>query len=361
MNTLSQTYASAWHFDMPELLKKPIVYHTLFWLVYFGFNVLRWGAYFDDYVYSLQSNTLGFSIHILLSYYSAYFLMPFFFPKKQFFQYFLALFAGVLLMTFVKISLHYYIVSPLIWRESLQPQTELFGLNHIITVMLGELYVIGITTSIKLGMDWVRSQKRTQELENQTLETELNFLKSQIQPHFFFNTLNNLYSLTLLKSDLAPEVVLKLSELMSYVLYDSRSKSISLFKEISYLQHYIDLERLRFDNRLEVNMEISGEIEGKQIPPLILLTFLENTFKHGVNLQTGDLEVNIRLSVENDSLVFEIENPLPPKQTPNPFKNGGIGLNNVRRRLELLFQKRYELDIKQEHERYKVRLKMPSP
>jgi len=266
---------------------------------------------------------------------------------------------AILSMSFVKITLHYYLVDHVIWRESLKPQSELFGINHVFTVMIGELYVIGLTTAIKLGKDWFQEQKRNRDLEKKNLETELDFLKSQIQPHFFFNTLNNLYALTLVKSDLAPDIVLKLSELMSYVLYDARSKKVALIKEIGYLQHYLDLESLRFGNRLEINFDIEGNIEGKQIPPLILLTFLENMFKHGVNHHAGTIEVSISLKIENNSLTFATENPTT--HTPSvQAEKSGIGLKNIRRRLDLLFPQTYTLHIGQEKDLYKVKLTMPT-
>jgi two-component system, LytTR family, sensor kinase len=148
---------------------------------------------------------------------------------------------------------------------------------------------------------------------------------------------------------------------MSYVLYDSRSAKVSLIKEITYLQNYIDLEKLRFGNRLELDFDISGQIEEIHVPPLLLLPFLENTFKHGVNLKTGKVDVRIRLTIDKNQLSFEIENPMPPLQINSTIKPsiGGIGLSNVQRRLDLLYPNRYELKIGQEGDIFRVSLLIP--
>jgi LytS/YehU family sensor histidine kinase len=141
------------------------------------------------------------------------------------------------------------------------------------------------------------------------LKNELEFLKSQIQPHFFFNTLNNLYSLTLKKSDLAPEVVVKLSDLMSYMLYESDSLETTLRKEVEHIKNYLDLEGLRFGKRLHLNFDIIGEVDKKKIPPLLLLPFIENAFKHGTSHETGEIHLKIELNILHDKLVFGVTNP----------------------------------------------------
>ena len=348
------------------LLKKPMVYHCIFWLLYFTFNTVRWGHYFQDYAYSLKSNLVEYPIHIVLVYFHLYYILPRFIPSQKYLKYFLVLFAAILIMSLLRIIITYELVTPVVWRESAREE-NLFGFNYILAVSLGELYVVGFTTAIYMTIDWVRYQKRIREIEKQKFETELDFLKSQLNPHFFFNTLNNIYSLTLEKSDMAPEVVIKLSELMNYMLYEaSNTRKASLFKEIIHLQNYIDLERLRFGSRLDLEFNISGEIEGRVISPLILLPFVENTFKHGVNNKLRQIKIDINLEVKENKLIFEVENFKLKEQEGNNFPTlnnhtyqGGIGLKNTRRRLDLLFEKDYTLDIKDEEDRFKVTLKIP--
>jgi LytS/YehU family sensor histidine kinase len=205
--------------------------------------------------------------------------------------------------------------------------------------------------------DTLINQQLQKEREKHYLETELKFLRAQIQPHFFFNTLNNIYSLTLKKSDEAPEVVLKLSDLMSYMLYESTAPLVPLAKEIDYLHNYLDIEQLRFGNRITIHFTIEGNTTGVQIPPMILILFLENSFKHGVKNTISHILLRIRLKVEADHLFFHVENPAPEEEKDVNAK--GIGLQNVRRRLDLLYGDRYTLEIREANKVFAVILKMP--
>jgi LytS/YehU family sensor histidine kinase len=230
--------------------------------------------------------------------------------------------------------------------------------------MTREIYLMGFTTAIKLAKDWIQNQQhlayisqQMKEKEKQYLEAELNFLRSQIQPHFFFNTLNNLYSLTLKKSDQAPEVVLKLSDLMSYMLYESNTPKISLNKEITYLQNYLDLEKLRFGRRLHVSFEIEGQIADVCVPPLIFILFVENSFKHGAKNIVNKIQIDISLKVEDEFLFFRVQNPVSVIDA-TPLSTG-IGLKNVRRRLELLYADNYNLETVRKENEYIVSLKIP--
>ena len=218
--------------------------------------------------------------------------------------------------------------------------------------------VFGMTTGIKLTKDWIGHQEKIKDLEKQNLKNELEFLKSQIQPHFFFNTLNNLYSLTLKKSDLAPEVVVKLSDLMSYMLYESDSLETTLRKEVEHIKNYLDLEGLRFGKRLHLNFDIIGEVDKKKIPPLLLLPFIENAFKHGTSHETGEIHLKIELNILHDKLVFGVTNPRFENQSSRK-KHKGLGLKNVQRRLDLLYGKNYKLQILPTAKEYSISLELP--
>ncbi len=362
-------FSGKWHFVIAKeksvAVPKSIVYHITFWLLYFTFNVLRWGSYFSDYAYSLHSNLIGFPIHIFLAYFHAYYLLPKFISTGKYLRYFVLFSVALVAMFFVKAYANYYLVSPVVWPESYREE-QILGFNYIVAVILGELYVVGLTTSIKLTIDWLRYQKKTKQLIKKNLETELDLLKSQIQPHFFFNTLNNLYALTLEKSDKAPEIVLKLSELMSYILYQaSNTRHVSLLKEVVQMQNYLDLEKLRFGKRLRLNFEMQGEVEEAEIAPLILLPFIENVFKHGVRNQLEELCIEMFLKVEGHELTFVVSNPKPPQVTLSDNLSplnlvGGVGIKNAKRRLDLLYNGKFELNIQEDKNRYTVELKIPT-
>ncbi len=261
-------------------------------------------------------------------------------------------------MVIVKFNLTYLLINHNVWPEGPEFIDEL-TLNYTIDMMMGELYVITFVTAIKITLDFLKEQKRVTDLEKSQLETELLFLKSQISPHFFFNTLNNIYSLSVEKSNKTPKIVLKLSELMRYMLYDTRSKRQTLENEILCIQNYLDLERIRNDDRLEVNMSISGDIHDKEISPIILLTFIENAFKHGVNKNTGKVVINISFKIKGDYLHFTISNPTPEitQHEDNFNKSSGIGIENVKKRLELGYNKNdYKLSFKNKKDIFVVKL-----
>lgn len=342
-----------------SILRIPLLQHILFWLLYFTFNVLRWGFYFGDFDYAIASNLVEFPIHLILVYFNLYYLIPRLFPKRIAW-YILSLALAITVVSYLRIILTYQLVTTEIWKESKIIGLELFDPNYFIEVSIGELYVVGVTMAIKLSIDYVNSLKITKELENKKLEAELSFLRSQIQPHFFFNTLNNLYSLTLTRSDKAPETVLKLADLMSYVIYKGKSKRVALHEEIKHLYDYLDLEKLRYGDRLQSSVEITGKIEDLYIPPLILLPFVENSFKHG-DSDSGNFPIDIQISLNDLSLTYIIKNNLHQTNTDLISKDvrEGIGLKNTIRRLDLLFKDQYNLEMKQDKTIFSVTLTMP--
>jgi LytS/YehU family sensor histidine kinase len=263
-------------------------------------------------------------------------------------------------MVVVKYNLTYYLVSTNVWPEGPAP-TSFLTLNYTIDMMLGELYVITFITAIKVTLDFLKEQKRAADLEKIQLETELLFLKTQVSPHFFFNTLNNIHSLALEKSDKTSVIILRLSELMRYLLYETKKKRQSLENEIICIQNYLDLEKIRKDDLLEVNMTISGNIQDKKIAPILLLTFVENAFKHGVNKNIGLVKIDIDFTIEKDFLYFTISNPLPANSEVNyTFDySSGMGLDNVKKRLALGYNKNdFELTIKNNDNKFTVSLKI---
>ncbi|WP_456424190.1 sensor histidine kinase, partial [Lutibacter sp.] len=253
----------------------------------------------------------------------------------------------------------YFLVTKNIWPEAEATQ-QAFTFNHIIAVMLGEIYVVAFASAIKLTVDWIHELKKTEELQKIQLNTELDFLKSQIQPHFFFNTLNNLYALTIEKSDSASAVVLKLSDIMQYVLYDAKEPLISLFKEINYIQSYLDLERLRYRDNVISRTDVSGNIEGIKVPPLLFLPFVENCFKHGAK-ENEKIEVTISFeNIKDKWLIFNAENTYSNlSELEERNTKYGIGIQNVKRRLQLLFNNNFELKTTISKEQYRIQLKIP--
>jgi len=227
---------------------------------------------------------------------------------------------------------------------------------HFVEVMIGTVYVIALVSAIKLAYDWISEKRKNDELQRIQLQTELDFLKTQIQPHFFFNTLNNLYALVIKQSPKAPDVVMKLSEIMQYVLYEVKEPQISLLKSINYLYSYLELEKLRYGDRVHSEISIEGDIDEVMVPPLIFLPFIENCFKHG-GKETGDIKVDINFAVRDNFLYFSVDNTLG--EDKEFYTKHGIGIENVKRRLELLYGKRYTLKTSASEDMFKVLLKIP--
>lgn len=342
----------------PKKNNIPFTYHLLFWLCYFTFNVIRWGSYFDNYWYSLKSNLIEFPLHLLIVYFNIYYLVPKFIAAKKYKSYIGYLGISLALLYVVRTSLIYILVTKNIWPEA-ETSQQAFTFNHIVAVVLGEIYVVSLVTLIKLTIDWVYVRKRVEDLKAIQLATELQFLKAQIQPHFFFNTLNNLYALSLEKSEKAPDVILKLSEIMEHVLYGVKKPKIRLFDEIKYIQNYIDLEKLRYGDKVQVEINLQGNIENISVPPLLFLPFIENCFKHGAIDNTNfKIFINFK-NIDKNKLIFTVSNNYNYYQYNNTVKRHGIGNTNVRRRLELLFKDNFSLIAKVEKESYTVELIIP--
>ena len=338
------------------LITRPWVYHSLFWLCYyifaalisFGIHRIYDGRYYAELLTLLPPD-------MLLVYTNLYVLAPVFLVKRNYPGYFLTVLLAMFAISALNIGLHHWYTlagSPFFAADSTITVPNMGG------QLLNSIYLLGLTTGLKFYKDWVDQRQQLQEREKQQIELELNFLKAQVHPHFFFNTLNNLYSLTLHKSDRAPEVVLKLSALMSYMLYESGAAFVPLDKEIANLENYIALERLRFGNRLSLSFETEvPQNRPIRIPPLILLTFVENSFKHGIGQTIGEGRIDISLKADNTQLQFDIDNSVgeaPAMSAPN-----GLGLKNVLRRLDLLYGRNYHLDKVETAVNYRITLKIP--
>lgn len=202
-----------------------------------------------------------------------------------------------------------------------------------------------------------RKEKEATEFRNEKLEAELKFLKSQINPHFLFNALNNIYALTVIKSDQAPDNLIKLSGMLRYMLYECKADRVPLQKEIEYLRHFIDLNLLKDSRGLNVAVELDESQPNLSIAPMLLIPFVENAFKHSKieDLSKGWIKINLKTG--DDAILFQVQNSVPN----NAFTKdqaGGIGLQNVRRQLELLYPGRHELKIEAGEEVFSVELRV---
>lgn len=210
---------------------------------------------------------------------------------------------------------------------------------------------------LKLALDARQRQTEVERLRAVATESELQFLKSQINPHFLFNNLNNLYAHSLNNSPKTSDVILQLSSLMRYMLYDCREKFVALEKEFNYLRNFIDLQQLQIENKAQLEVDIQGETANKFIAPLILVTFVENSFKHSMSSQTKGIDITIHLTVEGSGLYLYCANTYSTNTNLDQLSQG-IGLENVRSRLDLLYPNAYLLSVSYGQGLYEVRLEM---
>lgn len=217
-----------------------------------------------------------------------------------------------------------------------QPKSRVSDMDAEVKNVLFQLFGLGYFASIKFFIDSFRLKLKNQQLVIEKKASELNYLKSQTNPHFLFNTLNNIYVLTREKSDLAPECVLRLSELLRYMLYETEGRLVTIDKEIKIIEDYIELEKMRYDGSLKVNFSVETDNMKQEVPPLIMIPLVENAFKHGVS-ETIDIPfINIRLVIRNNTLRFDVENSTGIDGPLVDVKEG-IGIKNLRRQLELMF------------------------
>jgi sensor histidine kinase YesM len=336
---------------------KTVITHILFWMTYIVYQALDEGWMDkDELSFHLVPQFLtDVPVVILLSYINLYVLMPAFYYPRKYFQY---VFTLLLLMLAGGLGQRYFTYQ--IWvpwdkiHDVAMYQTEKKNFYIPVRILKNAVQaypVVALTMLIKLMRDANKQEKRLREIEKEKYSAEMGLLKAQINPHFFFNTLNSLYALTLIGSKMASNVVLRLSDLMRYMLYEANDNQVMLTAEIKHLENYINIEQMRFADRLDLSFQCSGDIEGKKIAPLLLLPFVENAFKHGIENNVG--WVTISLKVTGNQLFLKVEN-----SCQTTVKGAGLGLANVKRRLELIYPSYHELIIRHSSETYEVDLKL---
>jgi two-component system, LytTR family, sensor histidine kinase AlgZ len=335
----------------------------LFWI-----HLLFWGVYASFFFYQISTGRRGeeatfeqifrdFAFHIggllVICYFNYAVLLPRFFEHKSFNRYLLEFSITFSVMIYVFILGKQYVVDGFSYQEK-----WIYTSRFMVSVVINSLILSLFIGMLKFAENWFELEARKKEMENEQLMSELRFLKAQINPHFLFNTLNNLYFLAFTNSPQTPEVIDKLSQMMRYMIYDSNHPKVPLSKEIDYMKNYISLEKLRLNNQVPIDFDIAGNTEGVQIVPLVLITFLENAFKHGVTNNATDAWIKVKLLIEGKTCFYSVENSKLTKQESDNIVKSGIGLQNVQRRLDLSYPKQYELTVKDTEKSYGVRLRL---
>ncbi|WP_163711904.1 sensor histidine kinase [Mangrovibacterium lignilyticum] len=219
---------------------------------------------------------------------------------------------------------------------------------------------LAISTSIRVTKEWFKNETQLKEIENKKLLAELSYLKAQINPHFFFNTLNGIYALARRKSDKTPDVIMMLSVVMRYIIYDASAPKVLLKKELTHIANFIDLQKLRLAEMVKIDYQVSGKPKDILIEPLLFTVLVENAFKHGIDYSKRNT-IKVHIGIGNDELSFLVSNPVIPNQKKKNRLGGdetGIGLDNIQKRLDLLYPGRHKMNIIEKNSLYIVELKL---
>ncbi len=316
-----------------------ISYHISFWVVYLILNTWLGSLYNRIDLQRAFINELSvLPVKLLLTYFVFYRIIPLYLDRDKLWK-----LIGLTSLAFAVAILLYRMTTEWILFPLTNPgrNVAFFNWKGLYLIAFDLFITVAAATTIKMIRVHYKSLEFEKELMREKLQSELNFLRSQINPHFLFNTLNNLYGLARKKSDHTAEAILMLSKIMRFMLYDCRAPRIAVADEARVIRDYIELEKLRYNERLTVHYEEHLEPPGGFIAPLLLLPFVENSFKHGAGGTTGGVQISVRLHLKDDVLDFEVVNTVD-SDTPPP-RTEGIGLKNVRRQLELLYPDRHKL------------------
>ncbi len=330
-------------------------WHLLFWACLFLYEWLLQGSLNDCYEVSFRAALLNVPIIMLVTYFTIFVTVEKFLLQKKYLPFAFCLLASMVFAGVFRRIITFEIIYKVLYPD----RAKILFLPP--KMMIDAVYVqliAGLGSMIYLIRKWMEQQRINETLMKEKVAAELALLRSQVQPHFIFNTLNNIYMLSLKNSPLTSDMIYRLSALLSYMLYDSKRTLIEVEKEIDYVKNYINLEKIRYGNRLDIQMTGVNNVRGVQVPPLLFLPLVENAFKHGVSNAVEDSWIHIDISLKKRVLIFKIENSLcDEKAKTNGFGNG-LGLDNLRKRLEILYPDNFELKLLKEEGSHLAVLKL---
>lgn len=322
--------------------------HIVFWCGVLGFYVAFFGRKQSNYSQTFFFVGLLMPITIATTYLLNYYLVPHYLMRERYLKFLLYTFYVILGSVFLEmtVALLTFLVIAGLRIHAMSPAS--FDLVFILSSLL---LVAFLGVAIKMVLHWRQSREDYQKLMRDKVETELKFLKTQLHPHFLFNTLNNLYYLANEKSDKAPQAILALSEILDYVMNAGKTRFVPLAQEWQQVQNFVSLEMLRYDDRVSIDMHTEGDLETALIAPMMMVTLTENAFKHGVMPSAGASWIRLQLRANENMVSIKVENS--NRRSP---QGRGVGLTNLRNQLELLYPGHHELLIENVDEKFCVEL-----
>jgi hypothetical protein len=337
------------------ILQNRFLQHFLFWSISFFVlaNLFASSGNIQkiDYIY-----TVIFHLPILIGVYiNIIFFVPRFLEEKKYLYYLIWVIITIACCTQFNIFFFDKLINYIL------PGYYFISYYGFFDILKFVVIYFAVSSLLKFSKSWFLlsdTNRRLSQLQKEKIETELKALKGQINPHFLFNSMNSIYSLALSRSEKTPEIILKLSDIMRYIIYEANTDFVDLSKEINYLNDYIDLQKLRTDNRATIKFEIVGSLDKVKVAPLLFFPLVENSFKHGVKGSTGKSFINIELLLDDASIRFTIENNLGLIDNVERKEYKGIGLDNVKKRLEMTYPDKHEFSIFKNEDTFKVELKI---
>lgn len=330
--------------------------NVIFFTCYFLYEWLANSAYDSQYKQHLAAAILYTPIIFAATMFTIFVLIRKYYLTGQKKKFWIGLILSMLAFGLIRRAGNYFIIYQLFSPEWAQTQPFLVPMKIVFDIMGTYLYV-ALNAMFYFLQAWYEQQRITQTLQKDKVEAQLELLKSQVQPHFIFNTLNNIYSLSTQNSPKTSDLIYRLSSLLSYTLYDSRKTIIPLEQEIEYISNYIELEKIRYGERLDISVNILNDTKHIGISPFLLLPLVENCFKHGVSNEIDTCWIRLDILHKDDWLIIKAENSKSSNGKYNGTRNG-IGLENVKKRLEILYPERHELKCIAEEQTYLVVLKI---
>jgi len=330
------------HFE--KIVENRVLQNALFWVFFAAVPFsLNWGSFgsltnmYTDIQYYVECAVLGYLNNLLL--------MPWLFDRKRYFLYAASVMALIVFIVWIST-----------WVTAvLSPNYPLSFLGNLYEAIDYGLFVIAFGCGY-LIRSYIRQSRQISQLEEDKLHAEIDFLRSQINPHLLFNTLNTIYSYSVNNSKKTPQMILKLSDIMRYMLYETNSEKVPLEKELNYLQDYVSLQQLRIGSRGEVVFDVEGKPGKWRLAPMLLISFVENAFKYSMDSTSSKISIEIRFEIHDHTLQMTVINNY--EEYPQEDKVGGIGHQNVLKRLELLYPDRHTLVIEKKENIYKVQLNL---
>lgn len=330
-----------------------IALHTFFWICAWLFFFFYYKRYSEVNQYTFAASLINLLPAIATVYTFNYYLIPKFLLRNNLKKFIALAFVAIVMFFYFQLLLTLFLVVRLLYAESgIFPE-----MIDVVMLFFNMFFVVFIAIAIKFYKRWSEKDYREQRIQKEKVETELQMLKTQINPHFLFNTLNSIYVLAMKKSEQTANTVMKLSDILDYILYKVNTPEIAISDEIKIIENYIELEKIRYGNRIELKFTVDFQSKNIQIPPMLIIPFIENAFKHGV---AKSIEKSwITISIEETNRMLEIKVSNSRSQSAIKAKNGGIGLVNVKKRLDILFNDLHNLDITEKNNRYDVFLSIP--